>query len=111
MSNSEVDFSDLWRGMKYYYDMGLSMIWARLEREVVNGVDKEPKTPIGAWKSAQENRWSEAALSNMMMKAKVKISPTIVTGAVSGNLEIIDVDVKYWPGIDAISETKSSLPR
>lgn len=102
MSNNEVDYKDLWRGMKEYYDMGLSMIWARLEREVVGGVDREPKTPLGAWKSAQSLRWSEEALSAMMMKAKVSISPTIVTGQVSGNLEIIDIDVKYWPGIDAM---------
>ncbi len=100
--SENMDFRELWRGMKEYYDMGLSMIWARLEREVVGGVDREPKTPIGSWKSAQKLRWSEEALSSMMMKAKVTISPAIVTGAVSGNLEIIDIDVKYWPGIDAM---------
>ena len=97
-----MDFRELWSGMKEYYDMGLSMIWARLEREVVGGVDREPKTPLGAWKSAQKLCWSEEALSSMMMKAKVSIAPTIVCGKVSGNLEIIDIDVKYWPGIDAM---------
>ncbi len=105
MSN-DVDFRALWDGMMEYYSMGLSMIWSRTESEFVNGEEKLPKTPIGRWKTAQSVRWSEMALSDMMTKAKVAIAPTIVTGEVSGNLEVIDVDVKHWSGIDAMLFTQ-----
>jgi hypothetical protein len=103
---------ELWNGLEYYYEMGLSMIWSRIEKEVVNGVEKAPKTPLGRWKSAQMNRFSLKELSRLMHTSNVQIAPTIVCGAVSGNLEIIDLDVKYWPGIDVIyfSEVKSLYP-
>ncbi|MBK8451687.1 MAG: bifunctional DNA primase/polymerase [Saprospiraceae bacterium] len=73
---------------------------------------KPPKSPIGNWKSAQEIRFTEASLAIMMHKAKVRISPAIVCGKVSGNLEVIDVDVKHWPGIDTrfFSEIEKLYP-
>ena len=38
---------ELWNGMLYYYDMELSMIWSRVETEIVNGIERTPKTPVG----------------------------------------------------------------
>ncbi len=103
---------DLWNGMLYYYDMGLSMIWSRVETEIVNGIERTPKTPVGRWKAAQHNRFTLKELSRIMHGSSVQIAPTIVCGRVSGNLEIIDIDVKHWIGIDVIyfSEIKSLYP-
>src|SRR5687767_11038860 len=107
-----LDSKDLWLGMKEYYDMGLSMIWSRTESEVVNGVDKLPKTPIGTWKSAQTIRFSEDALAKIMANAKVAIAPTVICGEISGNLEIIDLDEKHWQGIAVMffTQVKSMFP-
>lgn len=103
---------ELWNGMQFYYDMGLSMIWSRVETEIVNGIERTPKTPVGRWKAAQINRFTLKELSRIMHGSAVQIAPTIVCGHVSGNLEIIDVDVKHWIGIDVIyfSEIKSLYP-
>ena len=103
---------ELWNGMHFYYDMGLSMIWSRVETEIVNGIERTPKTPVGRWKAAQINRFTLKELSRVMHGSAVQIAPTIVCGQVSGNLEIIDVDVKHWIGIDVIyfSEIKSLYP-
>src|SRR6187399_4432 len=103
---------ELWTGLEFYFNMGLSMIWSRIETEIVNGIEKTPKTPIGRWKAAQKDRFTLKELSRIMHGSSVQIAPTIVCGQVSGNLEIIDVDVKHWIGIDVIyfSEIKSLYP-
>jgi len=37
-----------------------------------------------------------------MTSTTVAFAPAIVCGEVSGNLEVIDIDVKHWPGIDTM---------
>lgn len=87
-------------GIVLFY--GISMIWSRLEREIVAGREREPKTPIGTWKEAQSKRYTLEYLSKQMHKANVDIAPTMICGEISGNIEVIDVDTKHWPGIDAM---------
>lgn len=105
-------FHILWKHMELYYSMGISMIWSRLEREIVAGREREPKTPIGTWKEAQSKRYTLEYLSKQMHKANVDIAPTMICGEISGNIEVIDVDTKHWPGIDAMymSEINKLFP-
>lgn len=62
---------------------------------------KPAKSPYSSWKQFQqrtispEELWHEMEVHNTTAIA-------IVCGAVSGNLEAIDIDVKNWPGIDAL---------
>ncbi len=94
----------LWQEMKKYHEMGLSMIWGRAEDEYTKAGKKKAKTPIvGTWSSEIESRYTLDALGKMMHKpgVTVKIAPIIICGKGSGNLMVIDIDVKYGPGIDA----------
>lgn len=108
----EQDSTLLWKEMEAYYNMGLSMLWSRMEMEIVNGKERGAKTPLGQWKPATETRYTLDHLAAAMHKTKVAIGPTIVCGAVSGNLEVIDIDVKHWPGIDTmfLAEFKDLFP-
>lgn len=106
-----------WNALVKYHEMGLSMIWGRAEDEIVKSGIKKAKTPIvTSWSSEPEHRFTLDALSKMMIKAnaKIKIAPIIICGKASGNLVVIDVDNKHWPGIDvryftAIRETFPEL--
>ena len=92
-------YTKLWAGMIEYYDMGLSVFWCRLEEGVVNGRTKQPKSPITNWKNP--TRFTKEELAKQMANAKVKIAPAIACGAISGNLEVLDLDEKNWAGISA----------
>jgi hypothetical protein len=111
-AHPEISDLDLWKGMMHYYNMGLSMLWCRMETEIINGKEYKPKTPLGKWRSAQEVRFTEEYLSKQMHMAKVRIGIQVVCGKVSGNLEVIDIDVKHWSGIDAryFTEIKALYP-
>jgi hypothetical protein len=107
-----INYLDLWNCMKYYYDMDLSMVWCRMEVEIINDKEFGPKTPIGKWKSAQEIRFTEDFLHKQMLNIKIQFGAQVVCGKVSRNLEVIDIDVKHWAGIDAryFSEVKALYP-
>jgi len=50
------------------------------------------KTPLGSWKPYQTTRLKEAEVEKVFTKAQ---GIAIICGAVSGGLEVIDVDTKY----------------
>lgn len=63
---------------------------------------KKAKSPsIDSWKSFQNEKITEDDLFKSLNKNKVPAIAAIC-GRVSNNLEVIDVDVKNWYGIDAI---------
>lgn len=102
----------LWRAMQDLHNQGLSTLWCRMEEEVYNGKIRKAKTPIGQWKSAMKTRFSLDHLAKTMHTANVKLGIAVVCGEISGNLEVIDIDVKHWPGIDALylQEVKDIFP-
>jgi replicative DNA helicase len=53
---------------------------------------KEDKTPIRAWSSYQKERLKEEEVDNVFSGVK---GLAIICGAISGGLEVIDVDTKY----------------
>lgn len=69
------------------------------------------KTPLGSWKAYQTTRLKEAEVDKVFSKAP---GLAIICGAVSGGLEVIDVDTKYdltgslWDELRALIQ--DSLP-
>ena len=62
---------------------------------------RKAKTPFGtSWKEFQTRCATEGELYSAMEHYDTT-AVAIVSGVVSGNLECIDVDTKYYPGIDA----------
>lgn len=106
---------DMWLAMEKYHNMGLSMMWGRAEDEPAK--NKKAKSPIvTTWSSEPETKFSLEELSKVMSRQnpKLKLAPIIICGKGSGNLIVIDIDIKHWPGIDtkfllAFQETYPSL--
>lgn len=91
----------------------LREVWDQVESYLTNGISVIPvrdkddathtaKTPYGKeWKKYQETIIDRDDLFKQMDQDFNTTAVGILGGKVSGNLEIIDVDVKYNPGIDA----------
>lgn len=88
----------------------LSAVWQQVTDLLAAGIsiipvrDKEqegkpPKTPYYAWKQYQR-RIIEVDELWHAMEENGTAAIAMICGAVSGNLEAIDIDVKNWPGID-----------
>lgn len=60
-----------------------------------------PKTACGLWTKAQSHRATEGQLWSSMAHYNTE-AVAMVCGTISGGIEVIDVDVKYKPGIDAL---------
>lgn len=89
----------VWSAIEEYIDSGISVIPVR-DKDDNFGV---AKSPFGkSWKLYQQQIISKQELFDLMDIKYNTIAVGIVGGKVSGNLEIIDIDVKYKPGIDAI---------
>ncbi|WPU91830.1 bifunctional DNA primase/polymerase [Mucilaginibacter sabulilitoris] len=92
----------------------LSAVWSQVEKLILDGISVIPvrdkddeasvrlaKTPFGSWKKYQSQRVDKSELWALMEFHNTE-AVGIVCGKISGNLEAIDVDVKYKTGIDAI---------
>jgi hypothetical protein len=92
----------------------LSAIWSQVEKLIVDGISVIPvrdkhdpesgraaKTPFGSWKKYQDKALTKDELWHLMDYHNTEAVGT-VCGKVSGNLEVIDIDVKFKLGIDAI---------
>lgn len=90
---------------------GLSLVPVREKRETKGNVIREAKTPYGFWKKYQSERIAKNELW-AQMEANDTTSVAFICGEISGNLECIDVDVKYKSGFDAIlfSDLKQFFP-
>jgi hypothetical protein len=94
--------------------VSLSSIWSQVEKLISDGISVIPvrdkddeaagrlaKTPFGSWKKYQDKAIDKSELWALMEHHSTE-AVGIVCGKVSGNLEAIDIDVKYKNGIDAI---------
>lgn len=93
--------------------VSLSAVWSQVEKLILDGISVIPvrdkddeasgrlaKTPFGSWKKYQDNAIGKSELW-ALMEYHATEAVGIVCGRVSGSLEAIDIDVKYFPGIDA----------
>lgn len=108
MSNN---LSDVWYEVENLLNQNVSVIPVRDRDEIYNGKLYEAKTPYREWKKYQLEIIDRAVLFDQMQQ-KNTTAIAMVCGAISGNLEVIDFDVKYKPGIDAtvISAIKELYP-
>lgn len=94
-------FKEVWQECEYYLDNNISIIPVRDKPQSWNGREYPVKSAY-PWKQWQSKIISKGELMHLMTDKYDTIGFGIVAGKVSGNLEIIDVDVKNWQGIDAM---------
>ncbi len=108
-----VKLQDVWKEVEDLLADGFSLIPVR-DKEEINkyGEPLAPKTPFGSWKEFQHRIITKQELWETMENRNTN-AVAIVCGKVSGNLEIIDVDVKYKPGIDItiLNDLRSFYPQ
>ena len=88
---------DVWSQVTSLLKDGVSLIPVRDKQEG----DFVAKSPYGKWREYQRRIVTEGELWEMMERFDTT-AIAMVCGAISGNMEAIDIDVKYKPGIDAI---------
>lgn len=82
----------------------LAPVWSEVEKLLSEGFSITPvegKVAISTWKKWQESIISKEELWSLMDSRSCTAVATIC-GKISGNYEIIDLDVKWKPGADAI---------
>lgn len=92
---------DVWFEVENLLNQNVSIIPVRDRDEIYNAKLYEAKTPYKEWKKYQFEIIDRAILFDQMQRFNTT-AIAMVCGAISGNLEVIDFDVKYKPGIDAI---------
>jgi hypothetical protein len=90
----------VWTQIEQYFKDGLSIIPVADRTMSYRGNEYAPKQSLVKWTNYQKQVISKEALWNVMDDA-FTTAVAIVCGKISGALEVIDVDVKYLPGIDA----------
>lgn len=98
MSNN---LSDVWVEVENLLNQNISIIPVRDKNEIFNGKLYKAKTPYREWALYQHEIIDRAVLYNLMTDHNTT-AIAMVCGKISGNLEVIDFDVKYKPGCDAI---------
>jgi hypothetical protein len=108
MTNS---FATTWKEIQYYLDNQISIIPVRDKPQTWNNREYPVKSAY-PWKEFQKRIATHGELHHAMSERYDTLGYGIVCGAVSGNLEAIDIDVKNWAGIDArlFTDIRSLLP-
>lgn len=95
------ELAAVWSQIEQLLADKISLIPIRDRQETnKNGEILPAKTPYGPWREFQNRIISKEELWTEMEKRNTT-GIAIICGKISGNLEVIDVDVKYHPGIDA----------
>lgn len=104
-------FQQIWKEAEYYIDQGISIIPVRDKPQTYNGREYPVKSAY-PWAKWNKEIINKAELLYLMSDKYDTLGYGIVGGSVSGNLEIIDIDVKNWQGIDArlFQDIKSLFP-
>ncbi len=88
---------EVWHHVEWMHSQGVSLIPVR-DKTDERGI---AKTPYRGWKEYQTIPITIPHLWHQMEDYSTN-GVALIAGAVSGGLEIIDIDVKYKPGIDAV---------
>ena len=94
----------VWNEIEKYIDLGLSVIPCYDQGENV-------KKSCIKWNKYQSERLGKPELFELMERFNTT-AVSIICGEISGNLEIIDIDVKNWLGIDVrlFGDIKDFMP-
>lgn len=92
-------FQQVWREAEYYLDQGISVIPVRDKPQTYNGREYPVKSAF-PWAKWQKECIGKQELMYLMSEKYDTSGFGLVAGKVSGNLEVIDIDVKNWPGIE-----------
>lgn len=90
----------VWSQVESLLNAGISVIPVRDKESVYQGRIFKPKIPFKDWKIYQSEIITKEQLWHDLEKFNTN-AIAMVCGTVSGNLEAIDIDVKYQAGIDA----------
>lgn len=101
----------VWQQVEALLNDGINVIPVREREEVFRGKVYGKKTPYGDWAKYQLEKIDRQELFHQLERFGTT-AVAMVCGAISGNLEVIDIDVKYQPGIDArlFSDLKELYP-
>jgi hypothetical protein len=98
----------IWQQIEAYLSDNISLIPVRDKDQILpSGTTLKAKTPCGnkaqgtTWQQYQKRIITKEELWHKMEQYNTT-AVAMVGGIISGNLEIIDIDVKFNPGIDAI---------
>lgn len=97
MSN---ELRPVWQQVELLINDGISLVPVHDQDQTIRGKLYPKKSPYAEWKIYQTERITRQELFHQMEQHNTT-AVAMVCGAISGNLEAIDVDVKYLPGIDA----------
>ncbi len=93
--------SAVWPQVEALLSAGVSIIPVRdKETPGHNGTPRPAKTAYPSWKKYQSTPYTIEELWHDMERFDTT-AIAMICGAVSGNLEVIDIDIKHWPGVDA----------
>lgn len=106
-----ITFETIWKEIEFYLSQKVSIIPVRDKPQTYNGREYPVKSAY-PWAKWQKEIISKGELMYLMSEKYDTMGYGIVGGAVSGNLEIIDIDVKNWHGIDVrlFQDIKSLFP-
>lgn len=90
----------VWQQVELLINDGINLVPVRDRDETVGDKLYTKKSPYKEWRKYQHERVDRQTLFHEMERYNTT-AVAMVCGAISGNLEAIDVDVKYLPGIDA----------
>lgn len=101
-----------WAFIEQYRKEGLSIFPVRMKEEIVGNKIFAAKSPYGGWEVYKSKHIDLATLSEKLNRCP-DAGIAVVCGAISGNLEVIDIDIKHWAGIDALffNEIRTLYPQ
>lgn len=104
-------FKQTWTEVEYYLDAGISVIPVRDKPQSYNGREYPVKSAY-PWAKWQKEIVGKSELMYLLTEKYDTNGFGLVAGKVSGNLEVIDIDVKNWPGIEIrlFQDIRSLLP-
>lgn len=105
---NKTNLLSIFKEAKKLITQGVSIVPVRMVQE---GAMPE-KSPIPKWTKYQNEIITEQEFFNIINNARVDVGIAIIGGAVSGNLECLDVDDKHYPGIahKFLLELKETYP-
>lgn len=92
-------FKTLFSEIRKYVEAGYSVMPVRMEDDQYNGRTLGAKSPLFSFKTKKAETKDLDYIFKIMSYQTKKLGFALCTGSISNNLEVIDIDEKYNPGI------------